>query len=302
MIQLDFDAIETQIASLKNDQMLAGDRHVDLDNVYVPQLNDLEDISMHHHDRSLEDGAVKAAEADIVEKLAELYNEIENERAVSGTAGNQSSKGDYKSIKESYLQKIARVEGEFQGKEAVVTDKQSSGIMGVQELEAMFERDDCIFRDFMKNGIEANSMDAAEYVKKCISRSRKLFNIDRGCKDAKKTHLADIKSTKIETPALLNLPLFDSKMSDEDKAKTVLKGNVKAIIPLCREKYHLEVEKIGNELKNKYKRISRDNIFEKRVFGLVICEQVGYIPNVQISFTEDEENFNRDTYLFKPLL
>ena len=29
------------------------------------------------------------------------------------------------------------------------------------------------------------------------------------------------------------------------------------------------------------------------------AHQVGYIPNVQISFTEDEENFSRDTYCFK---
>jgi transposase len=29
---------------------------------------------------------------------------------------------------------------------------------------------------------------------------------------------------------------------------------------------------------------------------------VGYIPNVSVSFTEDEENFNRDTYMFKSLL
>lgn len=160
--------------------------------------------------------------------------------------------------------------------------------MGVQELEAMFERDDAIFRDFSKSGFEKNSMDAKEYVQKCISRSKKLFNIDRGCKDAKKTHLADIKSTKIDTPAILHLPLFDARMSTEDKATTVLKANVKAIVPLCREKYHLEVEKIGNELKNKYKRLSRDNSVEKRVFGVITAAQVGYIPNVQVSFTEDE--------------
>lgn len=29
---------------------------------------------------------------------------------------------------------------------------------------------------------------------------------------------------------------------------------------------------------------------------------MGYIPNVSVSFTEDEENFNRDTYMFKSLL
>ena len=31
------------------------------------------------------------------------------------------------------------------------------------------------------------------------------------------------------------------------------------------------------------------------------AHQVGHVPNLQISFTEDEENFNRDTYVFKSL-
>ena len=59
----------------------------------------------------------------------------------------------------------------------------------------MFCRDDEFFANTGKvDSCLAND----EYVSKSIERAKKYFDIDRGYKDAKKTHLADIKSTKIE--------------------------------------------------------------------------------------------------------
>ena len=68
-----------------------------------------------------------------------------------------------------------------------------------------------------------------------------------------------------------------------------------------REKFQLLYEQIGIEKKEKYKRAEISRLSEKRIFGILTAHQVGHVPNLQISFTEDEENFNRDTYLFKSL-
>lgn len=73
------------------------------------------------------------------------------------------------------------------------------------------------------------------------------------------------------------------------------------MIPLIREKFALEYEDIGIIQKEKYMKIDQIKLSEKRIFGILTAKQVGHIPNVQISFTEDEENFNRDTYMFKSL-
>lgn len=70
-----------------------------------------------------------------------------------------------------------------------------------------------------------------------------------------------------------------------------------------REKFLLEYEDLeNNEQRQKYKIISQSEFREKLIFGIVTANQVGYIPNVNVSFTEDEENFNRDTYVFKSLM
>ncbi len=51
----------------------------------------------------------------------------------------------------------------------------------------------------------------------------------------------------------------------------------------------------------KYRRGEILPLKEKLIFGIVTRYQVGYIPSVDICFTEDEENFIRDSYLFRPL-
>jgi hypothetical protein len=68
----------------------------------------------------------------------------------------------------------------------------------------------------------------------------------------------------------------------------MMKGNVKAMIPLMREKFTLLYEEIGSVTKEKYKKIGSSTLREKRIFGIMTAHQVGHIPNLQISFTEDE--------------
>lgn len=217
----------------------------------------------------------------------------------------------FRRIKRQYIENIAKTGGrpcpiiDDSDDEEVVIKRDKNGKILLDnkertELEEMFSRDDAFFSkvlDFDKNGI-----DDPTYVKMCIKQARAFFNIDRGHSEAKKANLGDIKSTKIDTPPILNFELYDLKMEQEKKAKTVLKANVKALIPLMREKFTLEQEEIGLLVKDKYKLIETEPLREKRIFGVAVACQVGHIPNLQISFTEDEENFNRDTYTFKQLM
>lgn len=68
-------------------------------------------------------------------------------------------------------------------------------------------------------------------------------------------------------------------------------GNIKVVLPFLREKFTVEQEKIDNMLKDRYRKCSQAPLKEKRIFGVMTAHQVGYIPNLQLSFTEDEENF-----------
>ena len=43
-------------------------------------------------------------------------------------------------------------------------------------------------------------------------------------------------------------------------------------------------------------------INEKRIFGILTRDQVGYVPKVKVNFTENEETFCQDTYLFRSLI
>ena len=51
----------------------------------------------------------------------------------------------------------------------------------------------------------------------CIKQAKTFFNIDAGHSEAKKAHLGDIKSTKIESPGILYDFLFDKNMTFEQK-------------------------------------------------------------------------------------
>ena len=72
----------------------------------------------------------------------------------------------------------------------------------------MFANDSKFFAKLLdKNSNEA--MTDEEYVKHKIRQNRCFFNVDRGHTDAKKANLGDIKSTKIESPLILNDPVCD---------------------------------------------------------------------------------------------
>lgn len=74
------------------------------------------------------------------------------------------------------------------------------------------------------------------------------------------------------------------------------------MIPFMREKFSLEYEDIDHKNERvKYRRQGIENVKEKRIFGIFTKFQVGHIPNLQISSTEDEQNFCRETYVFKSM-
>lgn len=79
---------------------------------------------------------------------------------------------------------------------------------------------------------------------------------------------------------------------------------MKAIIPLVRERLIVEYVENPNssEPKPRYKRGEMVPINEKRIFGILTPYQVGYVPGVDICFTEDEDTFVRDSYIFKSVV
>jgi hypothetical protein len=69
-------------------------------------------------------------------------------------------------------------------------------------------------------------------------------------------------------------------MSLAQKKITMARGNVKAVVPIMREKFALEYEEVGTITKQKYKKTNQSMIKEKRIFGIMTARQVGHIPNV----------------------
>ena len=128
-----------------------------------------------------------------------------------------------------------------------------------EEIENMFYRDDKFFREVLK--VDKDSMTDDQYVDWQIKVMKQFFNLDRGASDSKKANLGDIKSTKIESPYILSYPLFDPKMKESDKSKTMVTGNIKAIVPIMREKYTLEYEESGTGItREKYRKTNEDSI------------------------------------------
>ena len=92
-----------------------------------------------------------------------------------------------------------------------------------------------------------------------------------------------------------------NELSLISRAQTQIYGNVKALIPLARERLALEFYRKGDNLQPKYRRGELVPLKESLIFGLVTRNQVGHIPSVDVCFTEDEQTFKRDTYLYKAL-
>lgn len=140
--------------------------------------------------------------------------------------------------------------------------------------EDMFAQDSKFFQRFLDKS--SQEMTDEEYVKLKIKQNRCFFNVDRGHTDAKKANLGDIKSTRIESPLILNEPVY----GPQEAKTTIVKGNIKAIIPLMREKFALHYEDNGGVSKEKYRRVETQKLNEKRIFGILTKYQVGFIPNL----------------------
>lgn len=79
---------------------------------------------------------------------------------------------------------------------------------------------------------------------------------------------------------------------------TMVSGNIKAIVPLFRERLTCDEANTLNANMMKFKRGKIEAIREKRIFGILTKSQVGYVPNVKVNFTETTDSFCQDTYKF----
>lgn len=148
------------------------------------------------------------------------------------------------------------------------------------DMEDIFANDSKFFRDVLKID-DMDKMTDEQYVDCQIRIAKQFFNIDRGATEAKKINLGDIKSTKIESPAILSIPIFDPKINDPQiKKQTPVQGNIKAIVPIMRERYTLEYVEVGGLARPRYKRVGLQTIKEKRIFGIMTAKQPGHIPNL----------------------
>lgn len=74
-----------------------------------------------------------------------------------------------------------------------------------------------------------------EFVKASIDRARDFFNKESGNNEAKKKNLSENLFTKVETPLILRQSLLKQGLTDEQKEKVQISGNVKVLLPLSRE-------------------------------------------------------------------
>lgn len=160
----------------------------------------------------------------------------------------------------------------------------------------MLERDEKIFQMITQGKSEA------QYVEESIKRAEKYFNLDVKSQKENKGKMGYVMGTRVDTPDILKKPLFNPSLSLAERKKTAVWGNLKAIVPLMREKFIPENVKIGNVDKPRKRKMGSEPLREKRIFGLFTARQVGHIPNLQTYFTEDQTVLNRDTYTFKPFL
>lgn len=117
----------------------------------------------------------------------------------------------------------------------------------------------------------------------------RLFMQERGKNDIKKKNLGDIKETRIDMPKILQPPLVAEN--------GMFTGCLKAFVPFTREM--LTVEQSGNNAQ--YKRGKQELLNEKLIFGALTTHQVGYVSNVSVNFTKEEDVISKDTYLFKTM-
>ena len=115
------------------------------------------------------------------------------------------------------------------------------------------------------------NLNPKEYVNRVIRYAEGLFKEDRGRSDTKRANLGDIKSTQITTPEIIQKLIY-SCATDEEKAHTYVTGNIKAIIPLFRERLTCDEASSTNVNLVKFKRGPIIPICEKRIFGILTAD------------------------------
>ena len=95
-------------------------------------------------------------------------------------------------------------------------------------------------------------LEASVYVNRVIKYAENLFRQDRGRQDTKRANLGDIRSTKIRTPEVLQKPIYNC--SEDQKATTYVHGNIKAIVPLFRERLSCDEASTNNVNMVRFKR------------------------------------------------
>jgi len=116
-------------------------------------------------------------------------------------------------------------------------------------------------------------MSPEQQIKLIIDNVRTLFEKERGKDAAKKLNLRDVMTTRVETADLLQQPLIsEDVIKSINRHETIIRGNVKAMIPLFRERLQLEYVQDpagSNDLKPRYKRGTLEPLYEKKIFGIL---------------------------------
>ena len=136
-----------------------------------------------------------------------------------------------------------------------------------EERRLLKKSDDFEIDDEDLKAMDLNShLSDKEYVEIFKTNVVKIFNKERGKNEAKKANLSDTKNTIIENSVILNHQIFDTS-SDNNPQTKMVRGNVKAIIPLFRERLSIETDE--TQMKIKYKRGSKIPINEELIFGIL---------------------------------
>ena len=100
-----------------------------------------------------------------------------------------------------------------------------------------------------------------------MRQTRELFYLERGKTSSKKLNMGDTYSAKIETSVILQQHLLDAdQRTCIDPESTMLYGNVKAVVPLVRERLGVELD---SEYRPKYRRSELVPLRESMAFGIV---------------------------------
>ena len=107
-----------------------------------------------------------------------------------------------------------------------------------------------------------------EQIKLFVGQTTELFQKERGKSVAKKNNYGDTISTQVETSVIIQQHLISpDALKCIEREKTMIYGNVKACIPLCRQKLRAEFSKKAGA--PRYRKDELIAIDEEMAFGIV---------------------------------